>query len=68
MVKVPRLRALRQQRVLSQEELAKKAGVSPTTVNSVEGGADARYVTIRRLAEALGVPAEDLVKPEEKVG
>lgn len=66
MVQVPRLRALRQRRVLSQDELARLAGVSATTVNSVEGGASARYITVRKLAQALGVSPEELAQPEEE--
>lgn len=64
MVQIPRLRTLRQGRVISQGELARKAGVSPTTVNNIEGGAEARYITVRKLAEALGLSPEELIQPE----
>ena len=61
MMKAPNLRTLRQRRLLSQQDLASKAGVAPRTVVSLEAGGAARYVTLRKLAEALGVSAETLL-------
>lgn len=58
------LRRLRELKVMSQRELAAKAGVSPATVVRAERGEVARFVTVRRLAEALGVPPEALVSDE----
>ena len=60
-----KFRQLRRQRVLTMEELAKKAGVGRNTVWRLEHdvmGAQPR--TIRKLARALGVEPEDLVKSE----
>jgi transcriptional regulator with XRE-family HTH domain len=51
-----RLRRLRKERFLSHRDLAKLAGVSPTTVLNMEqnkGGA--RASTVRKLAAALDV-------------
>lgn len=62
-VDVEKFRQLRRQRVLTMEELAKKAGVGRNTVWRLEHdvmGAQPR--TIRKLARALGVEPEDLVK------
>ena len=62
-VNVARLKALRQLRAMSQEELAEAAGVGRTTISRIERsetGAHGR--TLRRLAEALGVGVEELVK------
>lgn len=58
------LRRLRELKVMSQRELAAKAGVSPATIVRAERGEVARFVTIRRLAEALGVPPDALVSDE----
>ena len=46
--RLPALRRLREQRALSQEELAKTAGLSRATIVSLETGkAGAQYATIR---------------------
>lgn len=58
-----KLRGLRDARFLSHRELAKLAGVSPTTVLNLETGrAEAQRRTIRKLAEALDVDPRELVK------
>jgi DNA-binding XRE family transcriptional regulator len=54
-VLVPRLRRVRDQRALTQEELAWRAGVSRTTVMRAERGEDIRQSSVRKLARALGV-------------
>lgn len=53
-----RIRVARQDRGWTQEELAKKAGVSPRTVHAVENGRICRQTTKRQLLAALGVPWE----------
>jgi transcriptional regulator with XRE-family HTH domain len=45
---------------LSQEELAEKSGVSRTTIIKLEAGRDAWPITVRKLADALGVKPQDL--------
>jgi transcriptional regulator with XRE-family HTH domain len=64
MLLVPRLRATRERAILSQSDLAKRAGVSKTTIVKAEQGTGVRFVTIRRLADALGVAPEELLPPE----
>ncbi len=60
-----KFRQLRRQRVLTMEELAEKAGVGRNTVWRLEHGVmGAQPRTIRKLARALGVEPEDLVKSE----
>ena len=62
----PRLRQLRRQRGLSQEELADQAGVSLTTVARLErqSCASCRGWTLGRLARALGEhPATTTLRP-----
>lgn len=62
--KAPRLRELRLQRLLSQERLAKQAGVARESVMSLERDGVARAATIQRLAAALQVePAELMGQP-----
>jgi transcriptional regulator with XRE-family HTH domain len=64
-VDVEKFRQLRRQRVLTMEELAKKADVGRNTVWRLEHGVmGAQPRTIRKLARALGVEPEELVKTE----
>jgi len=63
---MPGLRRARETALLTQAELAERAGVQRATVNRIETGATAaRFATVRRLAEALGVPAADLLSPTD---
>ena len=58
-----RLRALRQQRVLTLRELEEHSGVAYNTIWHLEKGKrEAQPRTIRKLAQALGVDPEELVK------
>jgi transcriptional regulator with XRE-family HTH domain len=60
-----RLRALRQQRVLTLRELEERSGVAYNTIWHLENGKrGAQPRTIRKLADALGVAPEALVKVE----
>lgn len=55
------LRQWRESRLLTQAELAAKAGVSRDTVVKIETGKQAaRFATVRKLAAALGVEPTDL--------
>ena len=64
-VDVAKLRELRRRRVLTMEELAEKASVGRNTIWRLEHGVmGAQPRTIRKLARALGVDPEDLVKTE----
>ena len=60
-----RLKELRQLRAMSQEELSEESGVGRTTISRIERGeTGAQGRTLRRLAKALGVGVEELVKVE----
>ena len=65
-----RLRELRQRAGLRQEDLASLVGIDRVAISQIERGA--REVGVSRvlpLAEALGVPPEDLFAPEgQRVG
>ena len=60
-----RLRDLRKRALLTQKELADKSGVGVTTIIRIERNqVEPHGRTIRKLAEALGVEPEELVKTE----
>ena len=60
---LPSLRGLRQSRGLTQRELAHLAGVSRGSIHRLENGQRGAYpVTVRKLAAALGVLPEELVR------
>jgi transcriptional regulator with XRE-family HTH domain len=61
-----RLRHLRVERALSLRALAERSSVAFDTINKLElGYRPARLVTIRKLADALGVEPKELMKGEE---
>jgi transcriptional regulator with XRE-family HTH domain len=64
------VRAVRQARELSQEALARRADVSLNVVNRLERCviSDSHYSTLERLADALGVSVEELVKGPKSYG
>jgi transcriptional regulator with XRE-family HTH domain len=68
-VDMARLRELRRRRVLTLEELAKKADVGRNTIWRLEHGVmGAQPRTIRKLARALNVEPEELVKTGDDNG
>jgi XRE family transcriptional regulator, regulator of sulfur utilization len=61
-----RLRQLRVERALSLRALAERSGVAFDTINKLElGHRPARLMTLRKLAEALGVEPKEVMKEEE---
>ena len=61
-----RLRQLRIERALFLRALAQRSGVAFDTINKLElGHRPARLVTIRKLADALGVELKELMKVED---
>jgi transcriptional regulator with XRE-family HTH domain len=66
-VRLPRLRAVRERQLLTQAELAERARVNPKTVIALEAGAEhPRPSTVRKLAAALGVAPSELMAPEPR--
>ena len=64
-VNVDRLKALRHQRVLTLRELEQRSGVAYNTIWHLENGKrGAQPRTLRKLARALDVEPEELVKTE----
>jgi transcriptional regulator with XRE-family HTH domain len=57
-----KVRALRDRRAMTQEVLAKKAGISRGYLARVETGRhEPTLTTLRKLAKALGVPVSELL-------
>lgn len=64
-VNTERLKELRRRRVLSMRELEERSGVSHNTIWRIESGRQGAHPrTVRKLAEALGVEPEELLKEE----
>jgi transcriptional regulator with XRE-family HTH domain len=60
--KLGRLRTVRESQLLTQRELADKAGVHHVTISRIEAGEiEPRFRTIRAIARALGVDWHELV-------
>jgi len=65
---LPMLKRLRAERGWSVRQLAKEAGLSPTTVNEIElGKRRAQDGTVKKLTDAFGVERVDLIFPPEQV-
>jgi transcriptional regulator with XRE-family HTH domain len=65
-----KVRATRKAAGISQEEVARRAGVSLNVINRLERGVilDPHYSTLRGIASALGVSVEDLVREPALAG
>jgi len=64
-VNVDRLKALRNQRLLTLRELEQRSGVAYNTIWHLENGKrGAQPRTLRKLARALDVEPEELVKTD----
>ncbi len=60
-----RLRRLRRQKALSQQDVERISGVAQATLSDLEGGKrGARASTLRKLAEAFRVEPTELMKEE----
>ena len=61
------VREIREAQLMSKAELARKAGVSPVTIDRIENGAESRMSTKRKIILALGLKLTDRDKvfPEE---
>ncbi len=53
------LKKIRESMLLSKSELARKAGVSPLTIDRIEKGYPCRMDTKRKIIEALGFRVSD---------
>ena len=67
-VDTAKLKQLREENVLSQRELARRAGLTQMTVWRLENGfTEAHPQTIRKIARVLGVEPRELVKGKSNV-
>jgi transcriptional regulator with XRE-family HTH domain len=58
---MPTLKEIRLDKLISQEDLAKKSGVSSVTINRLERGHQKpNFKTIHKLADALGVDPHEI--------
>lgn len=65
-VDTQKLKELRRRRVLSMRELEGLSGVSHNTIWRIESGRQGAHPrTVRKLAKALGVEPEELLREEE---
>jgi len=56
------LRQVREDRLISVAELARKAGISPLTISRIEKGESCRQETKRKILAALGISPLDREK------
>lgn len=57
-MKPSRLKSIRESLLLSKAELARKAGISPITLNRIENGMTCRLETKKKILLALGMKIE----------
>ncbi len=62
MNKQNKVKSIRESRLMSKSELARKAGVSTLTIDRVERGEKCRMETMRKIILALGYNLEDKEK------
>ncbi len=59
----PNLKRLREERLMTQDELGKAAGIGHDQISRIEHDkVDPRFSTIKKLAAALGVEPQELVR------
>ncbi len=56
------LRKIREELLISKAELARKAGISPLTIDRIESGYSCRVDTKRKILHALGFKPSDKSK------
>ena len=59
MSELNRVKSIREARLVSKSELARKAGVSTLTIDRIERGEKCRMETMRKIILALGYCIED---------
>lgn len=62
MIQMNKVKLIRESRLLSKAELARKAGVSSLTIDRVERGEPCRLETMRKVILALGFTLDEKEK------
>ena len=62
------VKLLREKKLMSKSELARKAGVSTVTIDRIERGESCRLETMRKIILALGYTLEDRDKVFQEQG
>jgi transcriptional regulator with XRE-family HTH domain len=66
---MPTLKSWRRERLMTQRELAKRAGVATSTVYLIEAGRTLPQIRVMiRLADALGIIPEQISEFRERLG
>ncbi|MGD9857653.1 MAG: helix-turn-helix transcriptional regulator, partial [Planctomycetaceae bacterium] len=60
-----RIRTLRKEEKLTQSDLAIKVGIDKHSIENAEAGRNIRETNLQRIAKALGVSLDDIVRPEQ---
>jgi transcriptional regulator with XRE-family HTH domain len=64
---VPRLKQVREDKLMTQSELAVAAGVHEMTISRLERGDQAQFATVKKLARALKVKPDQLCSVDDPV-
>lgn len=56
------VKSIREARLMSKAELARKAGISPLTIDRIERGGECRLETMRKIILALGFSLDEKEK------
>lgn len=59
MIGINKVKSIRESRLMSKSELARKAGISTLTIDRIERGEKCRMETKRKIILALGYSLED---------
>jgi DNA-binding XRE family transcriptional regulator len=60
--RVNNVQRFREEQLMAKAELARKAGVSESTIDRIEAGKDCRLETKRKILFALGLSVQDSAK------
>ena len=63
----PKVKLLREQKNLTQTELAEKSGLSLRTIQRIESGQSLKGFTLKAIAQTLETEPENLVSKEENI-
>jgi len=62
-----KLKQIREQQNLTQEELAEKSGISVRTIQRIESGTAPKGYTLKTLCQALAIPEVELLDKEKEI-